>query len=66
MSQIKLFRHTGRPESVDFAPGETVGELRRRLSLGGLSCHINGMAVADEQELLPGAVVVFSGQVTGG
>ena len=66
MNQIKLFRHTGRPESVDFAPGETVGSLRQRLSLGGLSCHVNGYSVTDEQELQAGAIVVFSGQVTGG
>ena len=66
MATIKMFQHTGRPQSIGVEDGDTVGKLRARLGFGALTCHVNGYAVTDEQELRHLDVVVFSGQVTGG
>ena len=63
---IKVFQHTGRPQTLDIQEGDNVGKLRQRLGFGALTCHVNGYSVTDEQELRGGDVVVFSGQVTGG
>ena len=66
MVNVKVFRHTGMPESRVLETGATVGDLRDELDGFDGKVLINGVAASNDHELGDNDTVVLSGKVKGG